>query len=145
MFLTKYKEIMNFKFYKKNKIIKKLINNIKEVVDINKSILICNKNQIEFEYEGYIYTIDKFLNSKILQEYYKKEYYKKNSSLYDDLFEEILCFDDSTIGVRIVKKEKMALSLFSKLYRDENVKFLEVYSKDFVENKKRMLMKNYNI
>ncbi|MCC0671430.1 MULTISPECIES: hypothetical protein [unclassified Clostridioides] len=145
MFLTKYKEMMSFKLYKKNKIIKELINNIKEAVDINKSILICNKNQIEFEYEGYIYTIDKFLNSKILQEYYKKEYYKKNSSLYNDLFEEIFCFDDSTIGVRIVKKEKMALSLFSKLYRDENVKFLEVYSKDFVENKKRILMKNYNM
>ncbi|MCC0727668.1 hypothetical protein KGF51_14775 [Clostridioides sp. ZZV14-6045] len=145
MFLTKYKEIMNFKLYKKNKIMNELINNIKKTIDINKSIFICNKNQIEFEYEGYIYTIDKFLNSKILQEYYKKEYYKKNSSLYNDLFEEILCFDDSAIGVRIIKKEKMALSLFSTLYRDENVKFLEVYSKDFIENKKRILMKNYNI
>ncbi|MDI3074945.1 hypothetical protein QJL41_10415 [Clostridioides difficile] len=56
-----------------------------------------------------------------------------------------MCFDDKDIGVRIIKKEKIALSLFSKLYRDESVKFLEVYSKEFIENKKRLLMKKSNI
>ncbi|CCL32245.1 TPA: hypothetical protein KOR49_002332 [Clostridioides difficile] len=140
MILSRYKKIVNFKFHKSDKIKNELMNNIKKAVDINKSILICNKNQIEFEYEGYIYTINKFL-----QEHHKDEYYKKNSDFYESLFNEIMCFDDKDIGVRIIKKEKIALSLFSKLYRDESVKFLEVYSKEFIKNKKRLLMKKSNI
>ncbi|MFJ1487123.1 hypothetical protein ACIJV6_07280 [Clostridioides difficile] len=55
MILSRYKKIVNFKFHKSDKIKNELMNNIKKAVDINKSILICNKNQIEFEYEGYIY------------------------------------------------------------------------------------------
>ncbi|HCP7145404.1 TPA: hypothetical protein OE939_004092, partial [Clostridioides difficile] len=116
MILSRYKKIVNFKFHKSDKIKNELMNNIKKAVDINKSILICNKNQIEFEYEGYIYTINKFL-----QEHHKDEYYKKKSDFYESLFNEIMCFDDKDIGVRIIKKEKIALSLFSKLYRDESV------------------------